>query len=465
MESKQESIESTHAVMHMPTSDTVEMRMTNVVRDGDASSMEIVCMGKPMRVYSKGKDVWFCGLQAANLLGYSNCKDALQKSVSKTRKTTLKEVRRLMVGMCFSSQPLGHHEGLAVFITYSGLCELMLGSEMALATKFQDWVLDDVLPAIRLTGGYQLNTQVQLLTSELANQKLLLDRSAQEATEAKLETERIAFEAEQARIAAAEREAALKLELDQKRIIADNGTKAILSKLMYGKTTIFYVATSDALKKEDIYKLGSLDSASMTALKARLVSYNSNATGSHIMYYVNIFTTFKSEDLDHALKKMLAHRKKSDEKRKELVQMPYYKLIPIIRSNIAAWEAMHTLIIDDIAKMNIDYINVPANAEKPIEEKLDTSPAKLTAEELKNMPTEQMAHMVKRFIEDTISQRLDAPWAITTPLADSIVLKWKDIKESLITFINPSSRASMKIKPWKAVAHEVISGIEKLAMK
>lgn len=45
------------------------------------------------------------------------------------------------------------------FLTESGVYKLIFKSKKEEAEKFQDWVTDEVLPSIRKTGSYQINTQ------------------------------------------------------------------------------------------------------------------------------------------------------------------------------------------------------------------------------------------------------------------------------------------------------------------
>lgn len=84
---------------------------------------------------------WFVGKDIANILGYSNTRDAINKHVDDDDKG---------VSKC---DTLGGNQNL-VIINESGLYSLILSSKMPQAKKFKRWVTSEVLPQIRQTGGY-----------------------------------------------------------------------------------------------------------------------------------------------------------------------------------------------------------------------------------------------------------------------------------------------------------------------
>ena len=62
------------------------------------------------------------------------------------------------LGLLSESGPLKHNDGLQVFISESGLYSLVLGSQKAEAKVFKRWITNEVLPSIRKTGQYTLDT-------------------------------------------------------------------------------------------------------------------------------------------------------------------------------------------------------------------------------------------------------------------------------------------------------------------
>jgi prophage antirepressor-like protein len=67
---------------------------------------------------------------------------------------------------------LGHHDSIAIYLSEAGLFELLCKSEMPAARPFQDWVFEEVLPAIRRTGGYLHGQALPQLVSQAVAQAL-----------------------------------------------------------------------------------------------------------------------------------------------------------------------------------------------------------------------------------------------------------------------------------------------------
>nr|DAQ39211.1 MAG TPA: repressor domain protein [Caudoviricetes sp.] len=88
---------------------------------------------------------WFVGKDVAEVLGYSNSRDALAKRVDEEDKLD-------GVAICDS---IGR-EQKPVLINESGLYGLILSSKLPNAKKFKHWVTSEVLPSIRKTGQYQM---------------------------------------------------------------------------------------------------------------------------------------------------------------------------------------------------------------------------------------------------------------------------------------------------------------------
>lgn len=88
---------------------------------------------------------WFVGKDVAEVLGYSNSRDALAKRVDEEDKLD-------GVAICDS---IGR-EQKPVLINESGLYGLILSSKLPNAKKFKHWVTSEALPSIRKTGQYQM---------------------------------------------------------------------------------------------------------------------------------------------------------------------------------------------------------------------------------------------------------------------------------------------------------------------
>ena len=97
-------------------------------------------------------DPWFCAKDLCDVLGYRRAYDTVKQRVgsSDTIKYSVTRTVKNRYGECSG-------RGLVVqmiFVNESGFYALVLGSKLATAVKFKDWVTSVVLPQIRKTGGY-----------------------------------------------------------------------------------------------------------------------------------------------------------------------------------------------------------------------------------------------------------------------------------------------------------------------
>lgn len=98
-----------------------------------------------IRALSIDGEPWFVGKDVAQVLGYSNTKDALSRHVDSEDKggsqiTTPSGIQTMTV------------------INESGLYSLVLSSKLPSAKAFKRWVTHEVIPTIRKTGGFVNDT-------------------------------------------------------------------------------------------------------------------------------------------------------------------------------------------------------------------------------------------------------------------------------------------------------------------
>ncbi len=89
---------------------------------------------------------WFCATDVCAVLGYQNAPDAIakhcrQKGIAK-RDTLTKKGQQFLT-----------------FINEGNLYRLIIKSRLPAAERFEEWVFDEVLPAIRKTGKYEASSQ------------------------------------------------------------------------------------------------------------------------------------------------------------------------------------------------------------------------------------------------------------------------------------------------------------------
>lgn len=135
---------------------------------------------------------YFVGKDVAEILGYSNSRDALARHIDEEDKA----------GVEFHD---GSQKRNAVAINESGLYSLILSSKLQTAKKFKRWVTSEVLPAIRKTGSFNadysaLSPQLQYLisleqkTNALEERQKQLEEKIAETEEKRSELVKAAFE-------------------------------------------------------------------------------------------------------------------------------------------------------------------------------------------------------------------------------------------------------------------------------
>lgn len=103
-----------------------------------------------VRTVSIEGEPWFVGKDVAEVLGYSNSRDALAKHV---------DVEDKMDGVAIRDA-IGREQN-AVIINESGLYSLILSSKLPTAKEFKRWVTSEVLPSIRKHGAYMTPETLQ----------------------------------------------------------------------------------------------------------------------------------------------------------------------------------------------------------------------------------------------------------------------------------------------------------------
>lgn len=142
-----------------------------------------------IRTVTIDREPWFVGKDVATALGYSNTKDALISHVTEEDKRILQrsEIATIENHLPKEVFPVNFvsgdipNRGLTI-INESGLYALIFGSKLESAKRFKHWVTSEVLPAIRKTGGYQMQApqgKELLALAVLEAQKTIEEQTAQ----------------------------------------------------------------------------------------------------------------------------------------------------------------------------------------------------------------------------------------------------------------------------------------------
>lgn len=121
-------------------------------------------------------ETWFVGKDVAEVLGYANTRDALNKHVDEDDKNSV----AIRDGKGNPNQTM---------INESGLYSLVLSSKLPSAREFKRWVTSEVLPSIRKHGGYiagqeQMSPEqmvlasIKFLESKISEQQAQLEAQA-----------------------------------------------------------------------------------------------------------------------------------------------------------------------------------------------------------------------------------------------------------------------------------------------
>ena len=100
-----------------------------------------------MRTVIKDGEPWFVGKDVAEILGYTNTRDALAKHTDTEDKADV-------------AIHDGRQNRKMTIINESGLYSLILSSKMPRAKEFKRWVTATILPTLRRTGGYVGNEEM-----------------------------------------------------------------------------------------------------------------------------------------------------------------------------------------------------------------------------------------------------------------------------------------------------------------
>lgn len=121
-----------------------------------------------VRTLIKDGEPWFVGKDVAEILGYSNPRDALAKRVDDEDKGVAK------------CDTLGGAQELTI-INESGLYSLILSSKLPTARAFKRWVTSEVLPAIRKHGEYTAPKVSQKRLGEVNSAARIIRQTLKEA--------------------------------------------------------------------------------------------------------------------------------------------------------------------------------------------------------------------------------------------------------------------------------------------
>ena len=161
---------------------------------------------------------WFCAKDLCDVLGYKNSSCAVNQHVrsSDVAKRYVARIAKNRFGVCEGKMQVVQ----MIFVNESGFYALVLGSKLATAVKFKDWVTSVVLPQIRKTGGYIPVKEGESEEETIRNAEEIL-RATLKKKEELLEQQRKLLE--ESRIQLAES----RTQLEKSKVLLEQKTKLI----------------------------------------------------------------------------------------------------------------------------------------------------------------------------------------------------------------------------------------------
>lgn len=115
-----------------------------------------------IRVLGEPDNPWFVAKDICNILGLKNVSDSTKNIPDKWK------------GVEIIYTPSGNQNML--ILSEPAVYKLIMRSNKPTAQKFQDWIFEEVLPSIRKTGEYKLQTTIKTQTKEIEELNRLLHR-------------------------------------------------------------------------------------------------------------------------------------------------------------------------------------------------------------------------------------------------------------------------------------------------
>jgi anti-repressor protein len=142
------------------------MRKSNGGKDMN-EIQEFYFNGDAVRTLLRDNEPYFVGKDVAEILGYSNPRDALSKHVDSDDKGVAK------------CDTLGGTQQTTI-INESGLYSLILSSKLPKAKEFKHWVTSEVLPTIRKHGAYMTDAKAAAIVTDKGSLADLLQQAAEQ---------------------------------------------------------------------------------------------------------------------------------------------------------------------------------------------------------------------------------------------------------------------------------------------
>ena len=246
-------------------------------------------------------DPWFCAKDLCDVLGYKNSSCAVNQHVrsSDVAKRCVARIAKNRYGECNGKMQVVP----MIFVNESGFYALVLGSKLATAVKFKDWVTSVVLPQIRKTGGYipvhegeseeeTIRNAEEILRATLKEKEMLLEQQKKLLGESRIQLAKSRTQLEKNKVILAQQKKLIgeqDVEIRRLNGVVDEQVVNIARK---GENIIHLEHQVDGLMPKAIYSDNVLDSVSCFTttqvakeLGITAQELNRSLCALHIQYY------------------------------------------------------------------------------------------------------------------------------------------------------------------------------------
>ena len=246
-------------------------------------------------------DPWFCAKDLCDVLGYKKSSDSVKQHVrsSDAAKRCVARIAKNRYGECNGKMQVVQ----MIFVNESGFYALVLGSKLASAVKFKDWVTSVVLPQIRKTGGYipvkegeseeeTIRNAEEILRATLKEKEMLLEQQKKLLGESRIQLAKSRTQLEKNKVMLAQQKKLIgeqDVEIRRLNGVVDEQVVNIARK---GENIIHLEHQVDGLMPKAIYSDNVLDSVSCFTttqvakeLGVTAQELNRSLCALHIQYY------------------------------------------------------------------------------------------------------------------------------------------------------------------------------------
>ncbi len=237
----------------------------------------------PLHSITVNGAIWFRAKDVTQILGYKNTVKALANNVQGKHTAVLAGLLQTVAGAPPSEYT--YNELQSKYVNEPGIYALIFRSRLPLAQEFQQYVWEEILPAMRREAYARSMVQIERLQIESREK--------------------------------------------EKRIVALERRELALSSYVHNtaeipKAQVLYIATTQAYAAQNRFKFGGV--RELHDLRKRLLEYNVGRPEGDLYYYAQVYQCTSYKSVEERLHILLVHFKDKEDSRKEMVRMCFPRL-------------------------------------------------------------------------------------------------------------------------------------------